>query len=106
MLVLGDSMTSAEGVEAEQTYPKLLERALAERRGAGRYEVINAAVRGYGTDQELVLFERLIPGRAIEYVLAAGGVAPGELDYVAFFEKPFAKFAQSTAIGPFIYTLF
>ena len=61
ILVLGDSMTFAEGVEAEQTYPKLLERALAERHGAGRYEVINAAVRGYGNDQELVLFERLIP---------------------------------------------
>ena len=34
------------------------------------------------------------PGRAIAYVLAAGGVAPGELDYVVFFEKPFTKFER------------
>ena len=46
LLVLGDSMTFAEGVEAEETYPKFLEQALGDR-----YEVINAAIRGYGTDQ-------------------------------------------------------
>ncbi|CAI4029616.1 SGNH_hydro domain-containing protein [Nitrospira tepida] len=56
LLVIGDSMTFAEGVEAEQTYPKVLERALD-----GRYEVINAAIRGYGTDQEMIWLERLVP---------------------------------------------
>jgi len=56
ILVLGDSMTFAEGVEAEETYPKLLEQWLG-----GEYEVINAAVRGYGTDQEILLFQQLIP---------------------------------------------
>lgn len=71
ILVLGDSMTFGEGVEAEQTYPKLLERALAERHGGGRYEVINAAVRGYGNDQELVLFERLVPVYHPDVVLLA-----------------------------------
>lgn len=61
MLVMGDSMTFAEGVEAEETYPKLLEQLLARRAGPGKYEVINAAIRGYGTDQELVLFQKLLP---------------------------------------------
>jgi len=61
MLVMGDSMTFAEGVEAEETYPKVLERWLAGRAGPGKYEVINAAIRGYGTDQEVVLFEKLVP---------------------------------------------
>jgi len=71
ILVLGDSMTFAEGAEAEETYPKVLERALADRYGAGRYEVINAGIRGYGTDQELVLFERLVPIYHPDIVLLA-----------------------------------
>jgi lysophospholipase L1-like esterase len=78
MLVLGDSMTFAEGVEAEETYPKLLERALAG--GNGRHhEVINAAIRGYGTDQELLLFEKLIPIYRPDVVLL-GFYAGNDLD--------------------------
>jgi hypothetical protein len=61
MLVLGDSMTHGMGVEAEDTYPKVLERLLAGLAGPGKYEVINAGIYGYGTDQEVVLFEKLIP---------------------------------------------
>ncbi len=32
------------------------------------------------------------PSRAVEYCLAEGGLAPADLDYVAFYEKPLAKF--------------
>lgn len=71
LLVLGDSMTFAEGVEAEQTFPKVLEQELARGSGPGRFEVINAAVGGYGTDQELILFERLIPIYRPDEVLLA-----------------------------------
>ena len=71
LLVLGDSMTFAEGVEAEQTFPKVLEQDLARAQGPGRFEVINAAVRGYGTDQEVILFERLIPIYRPDEVLLA-----------------------------------
>ena len=34
------------------------------------------------------------PRRAIEFVLSAGGVTAGEIDHVAFFEKPFLKFER------------
>jgi carbamoyltransferase len=34
------------------------------------------------------------PQRAIEYVLAAEGIESREVDYVAFFEKPFLKFER------------
>ena len=34
------------------------------------------------------------PGRAIQHVLAAEGITAGDLDYVAFFEKPFLKFER------------
>jgi hypothetical protein len=48
ILVVGDSFTYGSGVAAEQTYPKRIERLLAERPGP-RVEVINAGVPGYGT---------------------------------------------------------
>ncbi len=47
ILVLGDSFTFGVGVNDNQTYPAVLERALKK-------EVINAGVMGYGTDQELL----------------------------------------------------
>jgi len=34
------------------------------------------------------------PRRAIEYCLAEGGVAPGELGFVAFYDKPLLKFER------------
>ncbi|MGA2182361.1 MAG: carbamoyltransferase [Bryobacteraceae bacterium] len=34
------------------------------------------------------------PRHAIEYCLAEGGVGPGELDYVVFYDKPFLKFER------------
>src|SRR6266542_1274018 len=34
------------------------------------------------------------PRQAIQFCLAQGGVRPEDLDYVAFFEKPFVKFER------------
>ncbi len=34
------------------------------------------------------------PRHAVEYCLAEGGVGPGELDYVVFYDKPFLKFER------------
>ncbi len=52
-------MSMAEGVELEETYIKQFGK-LANHRGEGEYiETINMAIRGYGNDQEVVLFERI-----------------------------------------------
>ena len=44
------------------------------------------------------------PSRAIEFCLDAGGIAGSDLDYVAFYENPRAKFrrvvATAAAMGP------
>jgi len=44
------------------------------------------------------------PGRAVEYCLREGGIAMAEIDYVAFYEKPFVKFERlletSVAVAP------
>src|SRR5262249_38776706 len=50
LLAVGDSFTYGTGVEAEDAYPKVLERELRDRGYAG--SVWNAGVPGWGTDEE------------------------------------------------------
>lgn len=59
ILSLGDSYAFGYGVEAGETYSEQLEQLLGASEGeADWFEVINAAVIGYGTTQELRLLER------------------------------------------------
>ncbi len=53
LLMLGDSNTFGYGLEENETYPRMLEEMLGEG-----HEVINAAVIGYGIDQEYLFFRR------------------------------------------------
>ncbi|MEW6009196.1 MAG: SGNH/GDSL hydrolase family protein [Candidatus Omnitrophota bacterium] len=64
ILILGDSFTYGLGVEAEQTYPKVLEKILNDMpvRKEVRYEVFNMGIAGIGT-----LEEREILKYAIKY---------------------------------------
>lgn len=50
MLILGDSYTWGFGVEQSESFPKLLERRHPD------WEIINAGVNGYSTDQEYLYF--------------------------------------------------
>lgn len=61
--VVGDSITEARHVEMDQTYTARLERALAACPSfEGRQvEVLNFAVPGYGTAQQLLLLDRVWP---------------------------------------------
>ncbi|MBI2653355.1 hypothetical protein HYX02_00950 [Candidatus Woesearchaeota archaeon] len=55
ILALGDSFVwGAYGTELNQTFVKILERKLNEKSRSLRYQVINAGVPGYGTDQEFL----------------------------------------------------
>ena len=47
ILMLGDSFTEGDGVEAQDTFSKRLESMLAGRFGEGRVEVVNAGVGSY-----------------------------------------------------------
>lgn len=59
VLVLGDSITAGFEVEEDQTYAALLGPALAAAAPqAPPVQVVNAGVRGYGTDQEYQLYEQ------------------------------------------------
>lgn len=62
ILVLGDSFTFGVGVNLEDSYPKVLESILNQN-SAGvdpkKYEVINAGIEGFGTEQEYLYLEEL-----------------------------------------------
>ena len=60
--VLGDSYAFGWGVEEGETYAAQLDSILNPRAPGGqRYEVVNAALPGFGTYQRLAALERLLP---------------------------------------------
>lgn len=56
ILVLGDSFTAALQIPEVETFPKLLEAQLHQQFPQTKFEVINAGVVGYGTDNQLAYF--------------------------------------------------
>jgi lysophospholipase L1-like esterase len=58
IVVVGDSLTYGEGVDAYWAYSAQLERALAPDFGV---EVLNLGVRGYGSEDILDLLRRFVP---------------------------------------------
>ena len=59
VLVFGDSFVEGWGVRLEDSVSKLLEENLQQRSASSSVEVINFGVAGFGTDQEMLLFEKL-----------------------------------------------
>ncbi len=55
VLFLGDSMLAAFEVEYEETFPERIEKELSRSLGVP-VQVLNAGVRGYGTDQSYLYF--------------------------------------------------
>lgn len=68
VLVLGDSVVAAFEVPYDKTFVALLERRLADRL-ARPVRVINAGVRGYGTDQSLLYLQERGIGLSPDVVL-------------------------------------
>jgi len=57
LVVLGDSFTWGAGVDFDDAYPQRVERGLSRRRG-GSFEVVNLALPGFETDDELAVLEK------------------------------------------------
>ena len=67
ILLTGDSRTVAFEVPWDQTFAARLEALLAERLAPRAVQVVNAGVRGYGTDQAYLYYHER--GRASHVVL-------------------------------------
>lgn len=70
ILSLGDSYAFGYGVELSDSYPKRLEAMLAADFPDRQVSVINAAVSGYNTHQQQILFDRLFTRLQPDFVLA------------------------------------
>ncbi len=57
IFVVGDSFTEQKNLSREQSFPYLLEQMLNRDGGATKFEVLNAAVAGFATDQEVLMYE-------------------------------------------------
>lgn len=77
VLLLGDSFVAGFEVEQPETFAALLETRLARRLGAP-VRVINAAVRGYGTDQSYLWFRER--GRALGADVVAAVFSANDFD--------------------------
>ena len=61
ILAVGDAFTSAEGVDTDQAWPRLLEADLAARLSDRWVEVLNFAITGYGPNQYAAVVETFAP---------------------------------------------
>ncbi|NWF78731.1 MAG: acyltransferase [Chloroflexi bacterium] len=61
VLVTGDAFTSAEGVDTDQAWPRLLERRLSDLSDGRSVEVLNFAMTGYGPNQYATVVETYAP---------------------------------------------
>ncbi|WP_375488302.1 GDSL-type esterase/lipase family protein [uncultured Mycobacterium sp.] len=72
VLVLGDSVTSGLEVAENETYSAVAAHLLSRRLGV-QVQVINAGVRGYGTDQEWLFYrerlKRLHPDVVVDHTI-------------------------------------
>jgi peptidoglycan/LPS O-acetylase OafA/YrhL len=67
IVTLGDAFTSAEGVDTDDAWPRVVERELGG--AAGGYEVVNLAVAGYGPEQYAAVAEHYLYDLAPDVVL-------------------------------------
>jgi lysophospholipase L1-like esterase len=61
ILVVGDAFSSAEGVNTDQSWPRLLEDNLNQHQTAQSVEVMNFAVTGYGPNQYAAVIQTFAP---------------------------------------------
>jgi GDSL-like lipase/acylhydrolase family protein len=69
IVLIGDSQTEGLQVHLDETYGRVLQRELERRWPNRRFEVVNLAVSGYGTHQELLTLKRYGPAIRPDWVV-------------------------------------
>ncbi|MBI3550586.1 MAG: hypothetical protein HY078_16230 [Elusimicrobia bacterium] len=104
VLIVGDSVTAGFEVKSSETFASVLERRL---RAAGkRWRVLNAGVRGYGTDQALLTARRLVPAvkpDLVVYMFAWNDLTDNVTikNFYRVYSKPAFALDASGALTPF-----
>jgi len=75
VLIVGDSVAFGLGVDDDATMASQLQRA-----AAGRFEVVNAAVAGYGREQVLLVAQRQLAARPAEALIYVANTTDFEGD--------------------------
>ena len=78
MIALGDSYTWGWGMEIGESWPKILEQRLNQETSGVSYEVLNFAVPGYNTAQEVALYLKKGKKYSPDYLLI--GVLSNDLE--------------------------
>lgn len=61
ILVTGDAFSSAEGVNTDQAWPRLLEEQLNARANGKKVEILNFSITGYGPNQYAEIIDQYAP---------------------------------------------
>ena len=61
ILVTGDAFSSAEGVDTDKSWPRLLEDQLNKAAGEKKFEVLNFSITGYGPNQYAEVIKKYAP---------------------------------------------
>ena len=69
IVLIGDSQTEGLQVHLDETYGRVLQRELERQWPNRRFEVVNLAVSGYGTHQELLMLRRYGPAIRPDWVV-------------------------------------
>jgi len=69
IVLIGDSQTEGLQVHLDETYGRVLQRELERQWPNRRFEVVNLAVSGYGTHQELLTLKRYGPAIRPDWVV-------------------------------------
>lgn len=86
VLVVGDSMTFGVGVEREQAFPAVLERALAMSLHSRPVEVVNCGCIAWGQREEIGLLESLGPKLRPDLIVLEFTVANDPLDDLRYLD--------------------
>ncbi len=71
IMTVGSGFTSAEGVDTDESWPRILENVLNDHRGFPPVQVLNFAVTGYGPRQYAAVIEKFAPIYEPDLILIA-----------------------------------
>ena len=87
ILSLGDSYAFGWGVEIQDSYPKVVERFLSRDFPACKISVVNGAVSGFSTYQEIIMLKKLYASISPDFVISTFSAANDVIENATIRER-------------------